>query len=105
VATVPESTNQGNPSNGNPSAFPSFGNIGAPYMEMVSLPRFTIGFPVLFFSTTMVPNVKTASQPSYPPPEQYQPQFDNKLDPLPSSPIVSSSLSSSLPSESIYSSN
>lgn len=53
----------------------------------------------------MVLNVHIASQLSSPPPEKHQPHVDPKFDPLPSSPIVSSSLVSSSPSESIDSSN
>jgi len=68
MATVPESTNQGNPSYGNLGPFPYFGNIGSPYMETLSLPRFTIGLPVWLFSTSLVPNVQTSPQPSSPPP-------------------------------------
>ena len=37
MATNPESTNQGIPFDGNPSPFPPFGNIGAPYMATLSL--------------------------------------------------------------------
>jgi len=94
MATVPESANQGKPSNRNLGPFPPFWNIGAPYMETLSLPRFTIGFPVWLFSTSLVPNVQTTSQPISPPPKQYQPQDDPKIDPLPSSPLWSSSSSS-----------
>ena len=43
MATNSESTDQGIPFDGNPSPFPSFGNIVAPYMATLSLPRFTIG--------------------------------------------------------------
>lgn len=46
-------------------------------------------------------NVQTASQLSSPPLEQHQPHVDPKVDPFPSSPIVSSSLSSSSPGESL----
>ena len=105
MATVPKYKNQGNPSEGNPSPFFPFGNIGAPYMETFSLPRFTIGFLVCLFLTPMVLNVQNVSQPSSPPPEQYQPQVDPKVDPLSSSPIISSSLSFSSPGERLDSSN
>ena len=49
MATFPEFTNQGIPSDGNPSPFPPFGNVGPPYMETLSLPRLTVGFPVWLF--------------------------------------------------------
>lgn len=104
METIPETTSHGNPFDGNPSPFPSFGNIGAPYMTALSLPGFTIGFPVWLFSTSLVSNVQTTPQLS-PPYEKHQPQVDPQVDPLPSSPIVSSSLSSSLPGESIGVSN
>ena len=105
MAIVPKSTNQGKPSGRNLGPFPSFGNIGAPYMVMLSLLRFTIGFPVWLFLTLMVLNVQTASKPSSPPPEQHQPHVDPKVDPLASSPNFSSSLSFSSPGESLNSSN
>jgi len=104
MATFPESTSQGNPFDGNPSHFPSFGNIGAPYMAMLSLPRLTIGLPVRLFSTFVVLSVQTSFQPSYPPPKQHQPNVDPKVDPFPSSPI-SSPHSFSSPGESLDSSN
>lgn len=72
---------------------------------MWSFPEFTIGFPVWLFSTPMVPNVQTASQPSSPLPKQHQPHVNPKVDALPSSLIFSSSISSSSPSESLDSSN
>lgn len=70
MTIVPKSTSQGNPFKRSLGPFPFFGNIGAPYM---SLPRFTIGLLVWFFSTTMVLNVQNDFQPSSPPLEQYQP--------------------------------
>ena len=102
---VSESTSQGNPSNGNPSPFPPFGNISGPYMETFSISIFTIGFLVWLFSTPMVLNVQTASQLISPPREERQPHVDPKVEPFPSSPMVSSPLSPSSPGESIDSSN
>ena len=104
MATIPEFTNQGIPSDGNPSPFPSFGNVGTPYIAMLSLSRLTIGLRVWLFSTPMVPNVQAASQPSSPSPEQCQPHVDPKVDPSPSS-SVSSPCSSSSPGESLDSCN
>ena len=46
MATNLESIDQGIPFDGNPSPFPPFGNIGAPYMATLSLFGFTIGLPV-----------------------------------------------------------
>jgi len=56
METNPESTNQGIPFEGNPCSFPSFGNIGAPYMAILSLPGPTIGLPVWLLSTSLVQN-------------------------------------------------
>ena len=49
MATFPEFTNQGIPSDGNLGPFPPFGNVGAPYMATLSLPGLTVGFPVGYF--------------------------------------------------------
>ena len=43
METFPEFTNQGLSSDGNPGPFPAFGNVGAPYMATLSLPRLTSG--------------------------------------------------------------
>jgi len=72
METIPESINQGSPSDGNPSHFPSFGNTGDPYMATLSLPGFTIGLLVWLLSTHMVPNVQT-TQSTSPRLEQHQP--------------------------------
>ena len=95
-----KSTNQGIPFDGNPSPFPPFGNIGAPYMATLS-----IGLPVWLFSSSLVQNVMISLQSSTPPTIQNQPPVDPKVDPLPSSLFVSSSPSSSSPGESIGISN
>jgi len=91
MATVPESTNQGNPSDGNLGPFPSFRNIGAPYMATLSLPRFNIGLRVWLFLTPMVPNVQTSYQRGSPPHELYQSPVDPNVDAFPSSLVWSSS--------------
>ena len=96
-----ESTNQGIPLEGNPSPFTSWGNIGAPHMATLSLLGLTIGLPVWLFSTSVVSNVSTTGQ-SVPPPEQHH--SDSKVDLSPSS-LVSTSLSSTSPSDSLDSSN
>jgi len=46
MATFPESTSQGFPLDGNLGPFPSFGNVDAPYMVMLSLLGLTIGLHV-----------------------------------------------------------
>ena len=104
MAIVPKFTNQGIPSDGNLGPFPSFENVGTPYMAMLSLPGLTICFPVWLFSTPMVPNVQATSQPSSSSPKKCQPHVDPRVDPSPSS-LISSPHSSSSPGESIYSSN
>ena len=96
VVTDPESIDQGISFDGNPSPFPPFGNIGAPYMGTLSLMGLTICFPVWLFSTSLVQNVMISSQSSTSPTGQNQPPVDPKVDPLPSS---------SSPSESIGTSN
>ena len=70
-------------------------------MATLSLPGFTIGFLVWLFSTALVQSVKISPQSSIPPTGQNQPPVDPKVDPLPSSSVVSSSPSSSSPGESI----
>ena len=57
METFPESTSQGNLSDGNPIPFHSIGNISAPYMVMLSLLGLTIGLPVWLFSTSVVPGI------------------------------------------------
>ena len=101
MAIFPEFTNQGIPSDGNQGLFPPFGNVGAPYMETLSLLGLTVVFPVWFFSTFVVSNVPATVQPS-PLPEQHH--VDSKVDLSPSSPVSESSSSSS-PGESLDSSN
>ena len=95
MANFPEFTNQGIPSDGNPSPFPPFGNVGAPYMATLSLPGLTVGLPVWLFSTSVVPNVSAIVQ-SDPLPEQHH--VDSKVDLSPYFPISSSS-SSTCPGE------
>ena len=51
-----ESTNQGFPLGGNPIPFSSWGDVGAPHMATLSLPRLTIGLSVWLFSTSVVQN-------------------------------------------------
>lgn len=67
MTTNPEFTDQGIPFDGNPSPFPPFGTIGAPYMATLSLPRFTIGLQVSLYSTSLVQNVVISLQSSTPP--------------------------------------
>jgi len=104
METFPESTSQGNPSNGNPSYFPSFVNTSAPYMVTLSLSGLTISLLVWLFLASVILSVQTTFHSISLPHEQHQPHVDPKVDPSPSSPI-SSSGSSSSSNESMDSSN
>lgn len=93
---VPENTNHGKPRQGGLCGFPGFGNIGAPLLATLSLPRFTIGLPVWLFPTPVVLNAPDASQAS----TLYQ-EHQNNQDPLPSSPVTPPSSLSTSSSEKI----
>jgi hypothetical protein len=100
METFPGTTNQGTPFHWEPYVFPSFGNIGPPYISTLSLPGFTIGLSVWLFSTPVIPNYPSALN-EIPPPHEHQPH----VYPLPSSLVASFSLSSSSPGESLNDSN
>jgi hypothetical protein len=100
MAVVPEMTNEGTPSPGEPFVFPSYGNIGPPHIATLSLPDLTIGFPVWLFFSQVIPNAVSASVVSTSP-QEHQPH----VDPSPSSPIRSSSPSSLAMSPSVSSSS
>jgi hypothetical protein len=89
MASVPEMTNEGTSTPGEPFVFPSYGNIGPPHIATLSLPGLTIGLSVWFFSTQVIPNAVGASVVSISP-QEHQPH----VDPSPSSPVRSSSPSS-----------
>jgi hypothetical protein len=100
MVSVPEMTNEGTSTPGEPFVFPSYGNIGPPHIATLSLPGLTIGLPVWLFSTQVIPNAVSASVTSTCP-QEHQPH----VDPSPSSPVRSSSpsllaRSSSVPSSS-----
>jgi hypothetical protein len=73
---------------GEPFVFPSYGNIGPPYIATFTLPGLKIGLLVWFFSTTLILN-GGASDVSMPP--THQPHVDLS----PSSPVRSCSISPS----------
>jgi hypothetical protein len=100
MASVPEMTNEGTSSPGEPFVFPSYGNIGPPHIATLSLPGLTIGLPVWLFSTQVIPNAISASVVSTSP-QEHQPH----VDPSPSSPVRSSSPSSLAMSPSVSSSS
>ena len=101
MATFPGFTNPGIPSDGNTGHFAPFGNVGAPYMATLSLPRLTIGLPIWLFLISVVSSVPTPTPPS---PSFKSCHDDYKVDPLLSSPISSPSSSTSL-GENLKSSN
>lgn len=101
MANVLEFTNLGTPPNENPSTFPYFGNVVPPYMATLSLPGFTIGLPIWLFSTSIFPPQPNASPQQNSPSQHHQPS----IDPLPSSPNFSSSVSSSSLGKSLDDSN
>jgi hypothetical protein len=100
MASVPGMTTKGTPAPGEPFFFPSYGNIGPPHISTLSLPGITIGLPVWFFSTQVIPNVVSASVTSTSP-QEHQPH----IDPSPSSFAMPPSVSSSLSGESSEVSN
>ena len=46
LASVPEMTNEGTSTPGEPFVFPSYGNIGPPHIATLSLPGLTIALSV-----------------------------------------------------------
>jgi hypothetical protein len=83
-----------NPYSGGNFFFPSYGNVGPPYITTLSLPGLTTGLPVWFFSTLEISNASSASGISTPP--THQPHVDLS----PSSSVRYPSLSPSSSSES-----
>jgi hypothetical protein len=101
MASVPEMTNEGTSAPGEPFVFPSYGNIDPPHIATLSLPSLTIGLSVWLFSTQVISNAVSALFVRTSP-QEHQPH----VDPSPSSPVRSSSLSSLARSPSIpYSSS
>jgi hypothetical protein len=92
MASVPGMTNEGTPFSREPFVFPSYGNIGPPYIATLSLPGLTIGLLVWLFSTLVISNAGV-SDVSTPP--THQPHVDLS----PSSPVRSPSISPSSPNE------
>jgi hypothetical protein len=86
MALIPRMTNEGTPFPREPFVFPSYENVGPPYVAILSLPGLTIGLPVWLFSTQVIPNAASASVVRNPP-QEHQPH----VDPSPSSPVISSS--------------
>jgi hypothetical protein len=93
MASVPGMTNEGTHLPGEPFVFPSYGNVGTPYIDTLSLPGLTIGLSVWLFSNPVISNAGS-SDVSTPP--THQPHVDLS----PSLPVRSPSISPSSPSES-----
>ena len=109
MALVLRMTNEGTPFPKEPFVFPSYGNVGPPYIATLSLPGLTIGIPVWLFSTPLIMNSSCASVISTSP-QEHQPHFDPSpsslvRDSSPSSVERSCSISSSLLSEIYEASN
>jgi hypothetical protein len=100
MASVPEKTNEGTPFPGENFVSPSYRNIGPPHIDTLSLPGLTIGLLVWLFYTQVILNAASSSVVSTPPQEH-----QTHVDPLPYSPVRSSSNSSLARSSSISSSS
>ena len=100
MASVPKMTNEGTSYPGEPFVFPSYGNVGPPYIITLSFPGLTIRLLVWFFSSRVISNAASASVVSTSP-QEHQPH----VDPSPSSLVISSSPSSLARSSSISSSS
>jgi hypothetical protein len=70
MASIPGMNNEGTPFPGEPFVFPSYKNIGPPYIATLSLPGLTIRLLVWLFSTMVISNVG-ASDVSTPPTHQH----------------------------------
>jgi hypothetical protein len=94
MASIPGITNEATSALGEPFVFPSHGNVCPPYITTLSLPSLTIGFSVCFFSTPVILNVESTLF-LITSPQEYQPHVDTSSSSL----AMSSSISSSSPSE------
>jgi hypothetical protein len=77
----PEATNQGVHFHGKPYLFPCFRNVVPPYIVALSLPGFTMGLPIWYFSTLMVSNAPVVDQTSFPL-QEHQPIVDTFPSPI-----------------------
>jgi hypothetical protein len=93
MASIPRMTHEGTPFLGEPFVFPSYENVGPPYIATLSLPRLTIGLLVWLFSTPIISKVGASDVSTVP---THQPHVDLS----PSFPVMSPSISPSSPSES-----
>jgi hypothetical protein len=109
MASVPGMTNEETLASRETFVFPSYRNVGPPYIATLSLTGLTIGLIVWLFSTPVILNAASASVVSTSP-QEHQPHVDPShsspvRSSLPSSLVRSSSVSSSSPSESSEDSN
>jgi hypothetical protein len=56
MAKFLDDTNQGIPDQGYSYAFPLFGNLGAPFMANLNIPRLNVGLPFWLWTTSKVLN-------------------------------------------------
>jgi len=82
MANVPGDINQGIRLQGNPCAFPLFGNVGTPLMATLNIPGFTMILSVWLLYTPNVLNALYASQAS-----TLCQEHQTHLDPLLSSQV------------------
>jgi hypothetical protein len=90
MASIPKTTNRVTPTLGEPFVFPSYKNVGPPYIVNLSLPGLTIRLTVWLFSTLIILNVAISLDVITPP--THQPHVDLS----PSSPVKSPFISPSL---------
>ena len=60
MTSVTETTNEETLAPGEPFVFPSYKNVGPPYIATLSLPGLTIGLPIWLFSTQVIMNASSA---------------------------------------------
>jgi hypothetical protein len=93
MASVPKMTNEGTPLPGETFFFPSYGNVGPPYIATLILLDLTIGLLIWLFSTPVTSNAGASDVSTPPTPQPH-------VDLYPSSPVRYPSISPSSPSES-----
>ena len=94
MASPSRNTNQETPLPSMSFVFHPYGDVGPPLMATLSLHGFTIGLTVWLFSSSVIPCTLITSDPN-PLSRENQPH----VDPSPSSPDVSSPVSTSSPVE------
>ena len=64
MASPSRTTNQETPLRSMSFVLPPYGDVGPPLMDMLSLPRLTIGLPVWLFSSIVIPCTQVAFDPN-----------------------------------------